>query len=212
LDKKTVDRIRGFYFITDAGLSRAGNISDVKNALAAGVEVVQYRDKQKSAEGMYEEALKLRKICRKAVFLVNDRVDIALAVNADGVHLGQQDLPYGLARKLLGKKKIIGLTVHNIKEAGEAQRLGADYLGVSPIFSTTTKEDAGAPVGVALIKKIKERVSIPVIATGGINLSNAKEVSRAGADGLCSISAVVTKDDVRIKILNFQELFSRRVT
>jgi thiamine-phosphate pyrophosphorylase len=202
--------VRGFYFITDKELSRAGIISDVKNALKAGVKVVQYRNKYASTGEMFKEALELRRICKKAIFLVNDRLDIALAVGADGVHLGQDDLPYPAARKLLGKKKIIGLTVHNLREAIKAERLGADYLGVAPIFSTSTKQDAGHACGIRLIKRIKKQVTIPVIALGGINLVNAKEVIRAGADGLCAISAVVTKLCLRREIAKFQELFKLR--
>jgi len=141
------------------------------------------------------------------IFIINDRVDIALAVDADGVHIGNDDMPYGVSRKLLGKKKIIGVTVHNVKEAVKAQKMGADYLGVSPIFSTGTKKDAGLPVGVELIKKIKRSVSIPIIAIGGINLSNAPRVIEAGANGLCAISAVVTKQNVKQEIEKFQELF-----
>jgi len=199
--------MKGYYFITDASLSRAGNVSDVKNALKAEVEVVQYREKCKSTEEMYKEALVLRRICQDAVFLVNDRVDIALAVEADGVHLGRQDLPYTVTRRLLGNKKIIGLTVHTLKQAQEAQKLGAQYIGVSPVFLTDTKQDAGNPVGVTLIKKIKKHISLPLVAIGGIDLSNAKDVLRAGADGLCAISAVVTKPDVRKEIEKFQRLF-----
>ncbi|MDP3182920.1 MAG: thiamine phosphate synthase [Desulfobaccales bacterium] len=199
--------MRGYYFITDASLSRAGNLSDVKAAVAAGVKVVQYREKQADARKMYEEALKLRKICKHITFLVNDRVDLALAVDADGVHLGQDDLPYAVARKLLGPQKIIGITVHTVEEARQAQKLGADYLGVSPIFATHTKSDAGEPKGVALIKQIRKQVSIPIIAIGGITLANAGEVIRAGADGLCAISAVVTKGDVKTEIKKFQRLF-----
>ncbi len=199
--------MRGYYFITDASLSRAGNVSDVKAAVAAGVKVVQYREKQADTRKMYEEALKLRKICKHITFLVNDRMDLALAAAADGVHLGQDDLPYAAARKILGKQKIIGLTVHTVKEARQAQKLGADYLGVSPIFATHTKADAGEPKGVALIKQIRKQVSIPIIAIGGITLANAGEVIRAGADGLCAISAVVTKHDVRGEIERFQNLF-----
>lgn len=198
----------GYYFITDAHLSRVGNISDVKNALLAKTKFVQYRAKHSNTKEMYQEALQLRKICRKAIFLVNDRLDIALAVHADGVHLGQDDLPYGVARKLLGRKKIIGVTVHSLKEAKEAEKTGADYLSVSPVFATGTKQDAGKPVGSALLKKIKEGVSLPVVAIGGINLSNAGQIIRAGVDGLCAISAVVTKGDVRREIERFQGLFS----
>lgn len=201
--------MRGFYFITDASISRKGNISDVKNALKAKVKVVQYRDKTKSTKELFEEALELRRICKNAIFLVNDRIDIALSVKADGVHLGQQDLPYSIARRLLGNKKIIGLTVHTLQEAIEAEHLGAQYIGVSPIFATNTKQDAGSPVGIELIKKIKKRVSLPLMAIGGINLSNALEVMRAGADGVCAISAVLTKQDVRKEIEKFQELFKK---
>jgi thiamine-phosphate pyrophosphorylase len=199
--------MRGFYFITDSGLSRAGNKRDLRSALAAGVEVVQYRDKQAGTRQMYEEALQLRKLCKGAIFLINDRVDIALGVGADGVHLGSRDLPYQLARKLLGEKRIIGLTVHSLKEAREAQELGADYLGVSPVFSTGTKPDAGEPLGCGLIRKIKEDIRIPLVAIGGISLKNAREVIRSGADSLCAISAVVTKADVRKEIEKFQDLF-----
>jgi thiamine-phosphate pyrophosphorylase len=204
--------VRGYYFITDAMLSRAGNLSVVKNAVAAGVKVVQYREKQASTREMLEEARQLRAICRpgQVIFLVNDRVDLALSVEADGVHLGQDDLPHDLARKLLGKNKIIGITVHNIEEALEAARLGADYLGVSPIFTTSTKTNSGEPGGVELIREIRKRVALPLIAIGGITLENAREVIRAGADGLCAISAVLTQSEVKAEIEKFQELFSQK--
>jgi len=204
--------MKGFYFITDAHLSRAGNMSDVRDALKAGVKVVQYRDKEASTRGMFEEALKLRRICRKAVFLINDRVDIALSVNADGVHLGQDDLSYGVARKLLGRNKMIGVTVHSLKEAKEAQRLGADYVSISPIFATQTKLDAGFPKGIVLIKEIRKHIRIPIAAIGGINLSNARGVIEAGADALCAISAVVAKRNLRGEIEKFQTLFKRPVS
>ena len=199
--------MKGFYFVTDTRLSRAGIISDVRNALTAGVEVVQYRNKEACSLDLYAEARELRRLCRKVIFLVNDRIDIALAVGADGVHLGQDDLPYWPARKILGKKKIIGLTVHSLAEAKSAKRLGADYLGVSPVFTTRTKADAGRPVGIKLIEQIKKKVSIPVIAIGGINLANAEAVIHAGADGLCAISAVVGYPDVKKRINEFQRLF-----
>jgi len=200
--------LKGYYFITDASLSRAGNASDVRSAVSAGVKVIQYRNKCSNTKEMYEEALKLKSICKGAHFLINDRVDIALGINADGVHIGGEDLPYKVARKLLGRKKIIGITVKSVNEARQAQRLGADYIGVSPIFATNTKKDAGKPAGITLIEKIKDVVSIPVIAIGGINLSNAKEVISAGADGLCAISAVVTKPNVKKEIKMFQALFN----
>ncbi len=199
--------MKGYYFITDSGLSRAGNISDVQQAEACGVEIVQYRNKNAETREMYEEALRLREICRNALFLINDRIDIALAVDADGVHLGQSDMPYSAARKMLGPEKIIGITVHNLAEALEAQRLGADYLGVSPIYQTATKSDAGKPAGIVLVEEIRAQVDIPLVAIGGISYYNAPEVIRAGADGVCAISAVVAKENVREEIKRFQELF-----
>ena len=201
--------MKEFYFITDAQLSCAGLFNDVKAALAAGVEVVQYRNKSFNTKAMFKEALILRKLCRKITFLINDRVDLALAVGADGVHLGQDDLPFKVARKILGKNKIIGLTVHSLSQAKNAEKMGANYLGVSPIFGTKTKSDAGKPVGCALIKSIKQRVPLPIIAIGGINLSNAREVIAAGADGLAAISAVITKPNVKNEIKKFQKLYFR---
>lgn len=200
--------LRGYYFITDASLSLAGNRSDVKNAVAAGVAVVQYRNKLVNVRQAFDEALELKSFCKGVKFIINDRLDLALAVDADGLHLGNDDLPYAQARRLLGKRKIIGITVHNLKEAKVAAVQGADYLGVSPIFPTETKKDAGEPGGLRLIRQVKSNVSIPVVAIGGINLTNAPKVIQAGADALCAISAVITKPDVAKEISRFQELFS----
>jgi thiamine-phosphate pyrophosphorylase len=199
--------LKGYYFITDSGLSRSGNVLDVRKAESCGVRIVQYRNKHANTKEMCEEAVRLREICSNALFLINDRIDVVLAADADGVHLGQSDMPYIAARRILGPDKIIGITVHNLSEALEAQRLGANYLGVSPIFPTATKPDAGKPAGIVLIEKIRALVDIPLIAIGGINLANAPEVIKAGADGLCAISAVVTKEDVGQEIRKFQNLF-----
>lgn len=199
--------MKGYYFITDSGLSLAGNVSDVKQAAACGVEVVQYRNKNGDTREMYEEASRLRDICQDAAFLINDRIDIALAVEADGVHLGQSDMPYRAARKLLGRDKVIGITVHNLQEALEAQAVGADYLGVSPIFQTRTKVDAGKPAGITLIEEVRRQVDIPLIAIGGITLDNAPQVIKAGADGICAISCVVAREDAGAEMRKFQHLF-----
>jgi len=199
--------MKGFYFITDSGLSRKGIVSDVRNAIKAGVRVVQYRQKRTSSRQMLLEAIRLRRICKNVIFLVNDRIDIALAVGADGVHLGQHDLSLPVARKLLGKKKIIGVTVHNLKEAFLAQKQGADYLGVSPIFPTKTKSDAGKPIGIDKLKEISRRVRIPIVALGGISLKNAGQVARSGADSICAISAVLDNPDVYGEIKKFRKAF-----
>ena len=199
--------MKGYYFITDAKLSRAGNESDVRAAVASGVPAVQYRCKEAPSAALYAEAARLRALCRGPLFLVNDRVDIALAVDADGVHIGQDDLPFAAARKLLGPKKIIGLTVHDVAEAVEGEKIGADYLGISPIFATGTKEDAGPPAGLERIRQIRAAVKLPLIAIGGITLANAPEVIKAGADSVCAISAVVCAADARTEMEKFQRLF-----
>jgi len=200
--------IRGYYFITDAALSRKGNEHDVAAAVAAGAGVVQYREKNALTRTMFEEACRLRSLCAKTLFLVNDRIDIALAAGADGVHLGQSDMPYREARNLLGSKGIIGLTAHSVEEAREAEEAGADYIGVSPIFATATKSDAGAPAGAGLVSRIREAVRIPIVAIGGITMENAPSVIAAGADAVCAISAVVAQDDVERRIRQFQRLFN----
>ena len=201
--------MKGFYFVTDSGLSKKGNYADVQAALAAGVDFIQYRHKSGTLQEMIEEGQALRQLCQghDCKFLINDRVDVCLAVDADGVHLGQEDLSYQTARKLLGPSKIIGLTVHNVEEALAAEELGADYLGISPIYETKTKPDAGPASGVELIRAIKKVCKIPVVAIGGIKLYNAPAVIDAGADSLATISAVITKEDVEAEIRKFQELF-----
>jgi thiamine-phosphate pyrophosphorylase len=200
-------KINGFYFITGGDLSRRGDLADVLAAMRAGVMIVQYRDKTASSAEMYRKALALKRLSRGALFLVNDRIDIALAVDADGVHLGQKDMPLAVARKLLGKKKVIGVSVNTLAQAAGAVAGGADYLGVGPIYSTATKTDADRPVGTDIIRKIKARFNLPVVVIGGISIDNAPKVVSAGADALCAISAVVAKADVGRQIRKFQMLF-----
>lgn len=202
--------MKGYYFITDAALSKAGNVSDVTRAIDAGVKIVQYRNKSNITAEMYAEAMAIKDLCaRSAVTLIiNDRIDIALAVDADGVHIGQDDMPYAVARRLLGGSKIIGVTVHNLDEATDAVGMGADYLGVSPIFATGTKDDAGRPCGVGLVEDVRRAYDVPIAAIGGITLENADGVIAAGADMLCAISAVVTATDVAEEIRKFQRKYT----
>ncbi len=197
MDKNKLKNI-GLYFITDKTLSKKNNIEDVRAAIKGGVRIVQYREKNLSKEGMVREAMKIKEICEEngVLFLINDFVDMALETDADGVHLGMEDMAYEKARGLLGEEKIIGLTIHNKEEALEAEKLGADYVGVSPVYSTKTKKDAGNPMGIENLRRIKESVKIPCIAIGGINESNMEGVVKTGVDGLVMISAIVTKDDV----------------
>lgn len=204
-----LDKNIGYYFITDSKLSLKGNEHDVKLACELGVKVIQYRNKDASSKELYHEAHKLRQICKNydVKFLINDRVDIALAVDADGVHLGQDDMPYPVARKLLGKKKIIGLSTHNVREAQLAEFSNVDYIGVGAIFNTTTKKNVTEAQGVEIIRSIKETVSIPVVAIGGINMSNFREVINAGADGFCSISDIVKYEDMKDRIIEINKEF-----
>lgn len=193
-----------FYLVTDSGLSKKGTLSDVQDAVAAGCRIVQYREKNRSTKEMITEASQIKAICGDdAIFLVNDRIDVALAVDADGVHIGQDDMPIEIARAILGDEKIIGLTVHDINEATEAENSGADYVGLSPIFDTATKSDAGKGIGTDRIRDVKNAISIPIVAIGGIHKQNCKGVIENGADSLVAISAVVCSDDVRRETKEF---------
>ncbi len=166
----------------------------VRAALDSGVRWVQYREKEKTRREIYREALKLRDITRQsgALFIVNDHTDIASAVDADGVHLGQDDLPLREARKIMGER-IIGISTHSLSEAVGAAGGGADYIGFGPVFPTVTK-DAGAPKGVEMLREIKRQVSIPVVAIGGISLENLPEVLASGADAVAVASAILVGD------------------
>lgn len=201
-------KIKGYYFITDSTLSHNGIIDDVLCALKADVGIIQYREKNSSTREMYEEAIKLKKIIKDTIFIINDRVDICLAVDADGVHIGQEDLPASITRRIIGKDKIIGVTVHSVQDAIEAEKNTADYIAVSPIFNTTTKLDAQSPVGLKVLSDVRAAVSIPVVAIGGITLENAPAVVKTGVDAICAISAVLTKD-VEEEIRKFQKLFNK---
>jgi len=203
-------REMGFYFITDSTLTKRSVIDDVKAAVKAGVKIVQYREKNKSAREMIKEAKEIKEVCKgRALFLINDRIDIAMAIEADGVHLGQDDIPCLYARKLLGKSKIIGITTHNVDEAIAAERDGADYIGVSPIFATKTKKDAREPLGLEVLKEIKKNVHIPLIAVGGIEITNLISVLEAGADGISAVSAVIAKEDVEKECKKFIKIISQ---
>ncbi|AKB18404.1 MULTISPECIES: thiamine phosphate synthase [unclassified Methanosarcina] len=199
-----------FYLVTDSGLSKKGTLSDVREAVEAGCKIVQYREKNKSTKEMVNEASEIKRICgKRAIFLVNDRIDVALAVDADGVHIGQDDMPIETARTLLGADKIIGLTVHTVDEAIEAEINGANYVGLGSIFDTATKKDAGKGIGPARIREVKNAIKIPVTAIGGINKENCKIVVENGADSLVAISAVVCSDDVKKETADFIDIIQK---
>jgi thiamine-phosphate pyrophosphorylase len=203
-------KVIDFYLVTDSGLSKKGTLSDVSEAVEAGCKIVQYREKNKSTKEMISEAAEIKRICSdRAVFLVNDRIDVALAVDSDGVHIGQGDMPIEIARKLLGEDKIIGLTVHNTDEAIEAEKKGADYVGLSPIFDTATKKDAGKGIGPERIRDVKNAIRIPVVVIGGINKENSENVIRNGADSLVAISAVLCSDNVKRETKSLIDIIQR---
>ncbi len=200
--------MNGYYFITEPTLSLAGVGADTANALRAGATIVQYRRKSATSAAMYAEALELKALCGNALFLVNDRIDIAMAVEADGVHIGQDDLPLPVVRGLLKPGSVVGVTVRSVEEAARAADQGADYLGVGPIFATATKDDAGRPTGIGLLQEIRRRCTLPLAAIGGITLANAPQVIAAGADMVCAIGAVVGSPDVEQSVRDFQDLFA----
>lgn len=166
-------------------------------ALAAGVRFFQYRDKAGARKSIYETSLLLSRISREAqaCFIVNDHADIAVAADADGVHLGQDDLPVEYARKLVGQNRLIGISTHSLEQARAAEIAGADYIGFGPVFTTSTK-DAGQIQGIHNLSIIKRTVSIPVIAIGGITHANIRDVILHGADGAAVISALLVAPDL----------------
>ncbi len=212
-DSKTnIIRNWSLYIITDESLSRGRSHSRIaRDAIAGGASVIQLRDKSADSRKLYQTAREIRVLTREegVSFIINDRLDIAMACDADGVHLGQDDLPADVARKIIGPEKIMGVSAASPEEALQAEKQGADYLGVGPVFEArSTKSDAGAPLGLQLISKITSRCSLPVIAIGGINHSNAAKVIRAGADGIAVISAVVSADSIRDSVAHLLEMIS----
>lgn len=184
------------YVITESSISRGrANEEVIKEAIAGGAEIIQLREKEWGKEKVKEEAIKLLKICRETdvIFIVNDHVDVALETGADGVHLGQSDMPISEARKICGDKLLIGLSTHSVEQAVKANKEDVDYITIGPIFKTRAKDYT---VGTGIIKEIADKVSRPVIAIGGINENNIDEVLRQGAKSIAVISAVVGAEDI----------------
>jgi thiamine-phosphate diphosphorylase len=185
------------YVITDRELSKGRSITEVvAKAIAGGAGIIQLRDKESPAKKLVQDAVALRELTKEkdVIFIVNDRIDVALAVDADGVHLGQDDFSVKLARKIIGEDKIIGVSVGNVAEAVQAVKESADYVSIGSIFATQTKPDAGDAVGTQIITEIKKHINIPLVAIGGITADNIAQV--AAADCAAVISAVVGADDV----------------
>lgn len=187
------------YLVTDPILCGSRGVEETcRLALEAGVGTLQLRNKNASTRDLVRIAVTLQNLCRKhgALFIVNDRVDVAMASGADGVHLGQDDMSVYLARKLLGSDAVIGASARSPEEAESAWREGADYIAANLIFPTDTKTGLGEPLGIEAIAELKKASPLPLVAIGGINPSNADIVRRAGADGIAVVSAIMAAEDV----------------
>lgn len=197
------------YLVTDEKSCKGKDFySCIEEAIESGVKIVQLREKNLSSKDFYEKALKVKEICKnyEVLFIINDRLDIAQAVEADGVHLGQSDMPIEKAREILKDKFLIGATARNIEEAKKAELLGADYIGSGAIFGTSTKDNA-KKLEIEDLKKIVNSVKIPVFAIGGININNVSMLKNIGLQGVCSVSGILSEIDckkaVEIMLKNF---------
>lgn len=186
------------YLVTDRSLSLDRPLkSVVEAAVRGGVSMVQLREKDATSKEFYELAMKM-KACLKPYnvpLIINDRLDIALACDAEGLHIGQNDMPYEVARRLMGKNKIIGLSVESIQDAKDANDLDVDYIGISPVFDTQTKTDTSKALGLDGIKEISRISRHPSVGIGGININNAADIISAGADGISVVSAIMSAQD-----------------
>lgn len=190
------------YLVTDDGCLQGRALLDcVSEALDGGVTLVQYRAKTASSAEMYAEALQLKALCDSfnVPLIINDRLDIAMAVGAAGVHLGQDDLPCAAARKILGEDYIIGVSAHNPAEAKAALQSGADYLGCGAVFGTATKADV-KKLGTEGLEAICKAKGLPVVGIGGVTADNYREVRAAGADGAAIVSGILAQADIRATV------------
>jgi len=199
-------QLSGLYVILDPSVCPERPLRDVLTQSAkAGARIFQYRNKTASMKDAYVEALALRRAAAKAgvLFIINDRCDLALALNADGVHLGQGDLPLDLARKVMGPDKLIGISTHNPDQVREATAGKPDYLGFGPIFKPGSKQDHDPVVGLEGLCAMRSLTALPVFAIGGIQIDQAGEVMRAGANGVAIISAILKAPDISLAVKAF---------
>ena len=186
------------YLITDKKLAGKHRLCEiVLAAIKGGVTIIQYREKNANTAQMVNEAGEIHKITKKfhIPLIINDRIDVALAIDAEGVHVGQDDMPALLARRLIGSEKILGVSVRTVSQAKNAVLTGADYLGIGDIFGSASKPDAGEPIGLETVYEITKTVAISTVGIGGITKKNADSVIAAGADGIAVISAITGKPD-----------------
>ena len=187
------------YLVTDRSILKGRSLFEVvAEAIKGGVSLLQLREKDVCSRDFYQIALKIKELANSCnvPLIINDRLDIAQAVDADGLHIGQEDLPLEVARALLGPGKILGYSVSNVAEAVYGEKNGADYLGAGPVYHTGSKAVSIEPIGSAGLKKIKESVSIPVVGIGGIGMSNIAEVKKSGIEGISVISAILASRNI----------------
>ena len=184
------------YLVTDKSDDVEKFLNTIEEAIKGGVTVVQIREKTADTLDFYNLALKVKEITTKynVPLIINDRVDIALAIDADGVHVGQSDMPCDVTRKLIGENKILGVSAATVSEAQKAEKDGADYIGTGAVFPTATKDDAPS-VTKEELKDVVDSIEIPVVAIGGINLENAHELTDTGIAGLSVVSAIMSADN-----------------
>ncbi|MBQ7249142.1 MAG: thiamine phosphate synthase [Deltaproteobacteria bacterium] len=197
------------YLCTDRSLMSCASVEEcVERAIAGGVSVVQLREKNCSSRDFYEEALRLREMTRKhgVTFIVNDRVDIALAAGADGIHVGQSDLPCAVVRQMVGPDMIIGVSAKTVAMAREAEQAGANYLGVGAIYPTATKKDTSV-ITLETLEAIRAAVSIPIVAIGGIKRDNLAPL-KGKADGIVVVSAIVAQPDIEAAARELRTLWT----
>ena len=210
------------YLVTDRELSLGRPLEDiVEDAVKGGVTMVQLREKECDSRDFYDIALRMKHLLKSygVPLIINDRLDIALAVDADGLHIGQSDLPWQVAREILGEDKILGLSVENMEQAHAANLAKVDYIGISPVFATQTKTDTDTPFGLEGVRNVTAITRHQTVAIGGINASNASEIMEAGANGIAVVSAIISADDPEhapkvlkqeIKVQSLQPEFSQK--
>lgn len=202
--------MKGIYLVTDRKLVRDKSIQDVIfQAIKGGVSMVQIREKEISTRTFIKEAQGIKKLIEPfdVPLIINDRVDVALAIGADGVHIGQQDIPYPFVRKILGEDAIIGLSVETLQQVQEAEDYNVSYLGVSSIFPTNTKKNTNQIWGLEGLKKVRASSHHSLIAIGGINLSNAASVFDVGADGIAVVSAICSAENPEHTAKHLYEIY-----
>ena len=206
MEKKNILDTDIYCITSDKYAGNRSNLEVVSEMIEAGVDVIQYREKNKSLKEQYNECVEIREMTEKAgvTFIVNDYVDLAIMVGADGIHLGQDDLPVREVRNLVGPEMIIGLSTHSPKQAQRAEELDVNYIGVGPLFKTPTKDRE--PVGLEYLDFVVNNIDLPFVAIGGINEENITEVKERGARCICMVSEIVKSDDIVSKIESIRNI------